>query len=129
MEGVAESNNPRVELNASHGRLGTGWRNPNLDAVRAAPDFGDQATTFNLTVSVQLPNARRGALIMALADSLKSLNELDLADLNTENLGSWPLPVKIITGMLLFGLVFTGGYYLHIEALQLRLGGCSVNRR
>jgi type IV pilus assembly protein PilO len=60
---------------------------------------------------------------MALADSLKSLNELDLADLNTENLGSWPLPVKIITGMLLFGLVFTGGYYLHIEALQLRLQG------
>jgi len=60
---------------------------------------------------------------MALADSLKSLNELDLADLNIENLGSWPLPVKIITGMLLFGLVFTGGYYLHIEALQLRLQG------
>lgn len=60
---------------------------------------------------------------MALADSLKSLNELDLADLNTENLGSWPLPVKIITGMLLFCLVFTGGYYLHIEALQLRLQG------
>jgi len=60
---------------------------------------------------------------MALADSLKSLNELDLADLNIENLGSWPLPVKIITGMLLFCLVFTGGYYLHIEALQLRLQG------
>jgi type IV pilus assembly protein PilO len=48
---------------------------------------------------------------------------LDLADLNIENLGSWPLPVKIITGMLLFCLVFTGGYYLHIEALQLRLQG------
>ena len=60
---------------------------------------------------------------MALADSLKSLNELDLADLNIENLGSWPLPVKIITGTLLFCLVFTGGYYLHIEALQLRLQG------
>lgn len=60
---------------------------------------------------------------MALADSLKSLNELDLADLNIENLGSWPLPVKIITGMLLFCLVVTGGYYLHIEALQLRLQG------
>ena len=62
-------------------------------------------------------------MIMALADSLKSLNELDLADLNIENLGSWPLPVKIITGTLLFCLVFTGGYYLHIEALQLRLQG------
>jgi type IV pilus assembly protein PilN len=35
---------------------GSDWlENPNLDAVRAAPDFGDQATTFNLSVSVQLP--------------------------------------------------------------------------
>ncbi len=28
---------------------------PNLDAVRAAPTYGDQATTFKLTVGVQLP--------------------------------------------------------------------------
>ena len=31
--------------------------NPNLDAVRAATEFGDQATSFNLTVNVQLPDA------------------------------------------------------------------------
>ena len=30
---------------------------PNLDAVRAAPSYGDQATTFNLTVKVQLPTS------------------------------------------------------------------------
>jgi len=60
---------------------------------------------------------------MALADTLKSLNELDLADLNFENLGSWPLPIKIISGVMLFALLVTGGYYLHIEALQLRLEG------
>jgi len=54
IEGVAESNN-RVSslmrrLDASE------WlEEPNLDAVRAAPAFGDQATTFNLTVSIQLP--------------------------------------------------------------------------
>jgi type IV pilus assembly protein PilN len=29
----------------------------NLDAVRAAPSYGEQATTFNLTVGVQLANA------------------------------------------------------------------------
>jgi type IV pilus assembly protein PilN len=35
---------------------GSDWlEEPNLDAVRAAPDYGDQATTFNLTVNVQLP--------------------------------------------------------------------------
>ena len=33
----------------------TGLEHPNLDAVQAAPDYGDQATTFKLTVSLQLP--------------------------------------------------------------------------
>lgn len=54
IEGVAESNN-RVsslmrKLDASD------WlENPNLDAVETAPDYGDQATTFKLTVNLQLP--------------------------------------------------------------------------
>ena len=54
MEGVAESNNRVSSL--MRRMEGSDWlEEPNLDAVRAAPDFGDQATTFNLTVSVQLP--------------------------------------------------------------------------
>lgn len=54
ISGVAESNN-RVSslmrrLDASN------WlTNPNLDAVRAAPLYGDQANTFDLTVQVELP--------------------------------------------------------------------------
>ncbi|EED34636.1 fimbrial assembly [Luminiphilus syltensis NOR5-1B] len=53
IQGVAESNN-RVSslmrrLDASE------WlQDPNLDAVVAAPEFGDQAATFTLTVGVQL---------------------------------------------------------------------------
>ena len=53
IEGVAESNN-RVsslmrQLDASD------WlENPNLDAVQAAPEFGGQATTFTLTVNLEL---------------------------------------------------------------------------
>ena len=53
IEGVAESNN-RVsslmrQLDASD------WlENPNLDAVQAAPEFGEQATTFALTVNLEL---------------------------------------------------------------------------
>ena len=58
---------------------------------------------------------------MALADSLKSLNEFDLSDLDFDNLGSWPLAVKVIVAILLFVLVVVGGYYYHIEALQKRL--------
>ncbi len=54
IKGVAESNN-RVSslmrrLDASE------WlANPNLDAVKAAPEYGDQANTFNLTVQIQAP--------------------------------------------------------------------------
>lgn len=60
---------------------------------------------------------------MALADTLKSLNEFDLGDLDFDNLGSWPLAIKILTGLLLFGLLVVGGYYYHIEGLQLQLEG------
>ena len=54
IQGVAESNN-RVsslmrQLDASD------WlANPNLDAVRAVPKYGDQANTFTMTVQVKAP--------------------------------------------------------------------------
>ena len=54
INGVAESNN-RVsslmrQLDASD------WlANPSLDKVSAAPKYGDQATTFNLTVDIKAP--------------------------------------------------------------------------
>jgi len=60
---------------------------------------------------------------MAVADTLKSLNDFDLGDLDFENLGSWPLAIKILAGLLLFGLIVVGGYYYHIEGLQLQLEG------
>lgn len=58
---------------------------------------------------------------MALADTLRSLNELDLAELDFENVGSWPAPVKIFAGFMLLVLLLLAGYYYHIEGLQLRL--------
>lgn len=58
---------------------------------------------------------------MAFANTLRALKELDLADLNFENLGSWPLIIKLFVGVLLFTLHIAAGYHLHIEALQLRL--------
>lgn len=56
IKGIAESNN---RVSSLMRRLdASDWlANPNLDAVTAAPEYGDQATTFNLTVSVQLPTA------------------------------------------------------------------------
>ena len=54
IEGVAESNN---RVSSLMRRLdASDWlEKPNLDAVETAPDYGDQATTFKLTVNLQLP--------------------------------------------------------------------------
>lgn len=56
VSGVAESNN---RVSSLMRRLdASDWlANPNLDKVKAAPNFGDQANTFNLTVKVQAPSA------------------------------------------------------------------------
>jgi type IV pilus assembly protein PilN len=52
--GVAESNN---RVSSLMRRLdGSEWlEDPNLDQVRAAPSYGEQAATFDLTVMVSLP--------------------------------------------------------------------------
>ncbi len=55
IQGVAESNN---RVSSLMRRLdASDWlKEPNLDAVRAAPNFGDQANNFNLKVKVDLPS-------------------------------------------------------------------------
>ena len=54
IRGVAESNN---RVSSLMRRLdASDWlANPRLDAVKAAPEYGDQANTFNLTVQIQAP--------------------------------------------------------------------------
>ncbi len=56
IQGVAESNN-RVSSLMRRLEASDWLAEPNLDAVKAAPEFGEQATTFNLTVNVQLPSS------------------------------------------------------------------------
>ena len=57
--GAAESNN---RVSSLMRRLdGSDWlENPNLDSVRAAPAYGDQAATFDLSVQVDLPESPDG---------------------------------------------------------------------
>ncbi|MEE4204009.1 MAG: type 4a pilus biogenesis protein PilO [Halieaceae bacterium] len=57
----------------------------------------------------------------SFSDSLRSLNELDLSDLDFENVGSWPQAVKVIAGILLFAILVAAGYYYHVEPLLKRL--------
>jgi type IV pilus assembly protein PilN len=53
--GIAESNN-RVSSLMRRLDASDWFAEPNLQGVRAEPSFGDQATTFNMTVKLQLPN-------------------------------------------------------------------------
>lgn len=58
---------------------------------------------------------------MALADTLKSLQEIQLSDLTLDNIGSWPMPVKVIVWALVFVLVCFLGYNYHLKELQMQL--------
>lgn len=52
---------------------------------------------------------------MSLADSLKSLNEFDINDLDVNNAGIWPAPIKAIVLLIIFGLIIGGGYWFFIK--------------
>lgn len=54
--GIAESNN-RVSSLMRRLDASDWFKEPNLEGVRAEPTFGEQATTFNMTVQLQLPSA------------------------------------------------------------------------
>lgn len=58
---------------------------------------------------------------MSWKDSLKSLQEIDLNDLDLNNLGSWPAPIKGIVCVLLLVAVLVGGYFFHVQDLQEEL--------
>jgi type IV pilus assembly protein PilO len=58
---------------------------------------------------------------MSLAQSLESLRKVNLSELDANNLGSWPGPVKVIAGVLLLVGVLALGYNFHLKDLQAQL--------
>lgn len=58
---------------------------------------------------------------MALEDTLQAVREFDINDLDFENVGVWPTPVKIIVWTILLIATLVGGYYYHIQDLQNEL--------
>lgn len=62
---------------------------------------------------------------MSFADSLRtwqeSLQDFDINDLDLENIGSWPTPIKAITWILVFAIVVFGVYKYDIADLQKQL--------
>lgn len=63
---------------------------------------------------------------MSVMDSLKSLNELDVSDLDFENVGSWPVAIKVIAGVFVFVALVAFGYYYHIEGMQKQLAAAQT---
>ncbi len=51
---------------------------------------------------------------MALKDSLEQLRSFDVADLDVNNIGSWPAAIKAIILIVLLVLVLVGGYSLYL---------------
>jgi type IV pilus assembly protein PilO len=55
---------------------------------------------------------------MSFAESIESLKKVDLADLDLNNLGSWPAAVKVITCGLMLVVGLALGYNFYLKDLQ-----------
>jgi type IV pilus assembly protein PilO len=58
---------------------------------------------------------------VAFQDVLNDLRELDFSELNAENIGSWPLPVKVIAWVLTFIVLVVAGYFYTISDMRDQL--------
>jgi type IV pilus assembly protein PilO len=56
-----------------------------------------------------------------LAAQLKALNEVDLADLDLDAIATWPAALKVILLVILYALILSAGFYLHLEAIEQTL--------
>lgn len=45
----------------------------------------------------------------------------DLNNLSLDNIGSWPLPIKIILGMVVFSIILGAGVYYHVQPMRVQL--------
>lgn len=63
---------------------------------------------------------------MAIQDSLEQLQNFDINDLDVNNIGSWPAPVKLILMVLAFALVLGAGYYFYLTDKQTMLERAEV---
>ena len=61
-------------------------------------------------------------MIVAFQDMLRDLRDLDFNELDADNIGSWPLPVKVIVWVLVFLILVVGGYFYSISDRQDDLG-------
>lgn len=58
---------------------------------------------------------------MALQDVIRDLKELDFSELSVDNIGSWPMPVKVIAWVFAFVLLVVVGYVYTISDMRDQL--------
>ena len=58
---------------------------------------------------------------MSLSRKIQQLIAFDIKDLDTENMGSWPITIKTIIGMVVFIGVSAAGIFFHVIDLQQQL--------
>lgn len=55
---------------------------------------------------------------MSLVDSFKSLGKVDFAELDLNNIGSWPAAVRALACLIVLVVVLALGYFMHLTGLQ-----------
>lgn len=57
---------------------------------------------------------------MSIRDAIKELEGFDINELDFENIGSWPIIVKVVAWTIAFSAVLALGYFYDIADLQLQ---------
>lgn len=60
-------------------------------------------------------------MAMNVSEMMESLQNFDINDLDPNEIGIWPLPVKIILCVIVFIATLAGGYYLFLKDKQIEL--------
>lgn len=55
---------------------------------------------------------------MSLVDSFKSLGKVDFAELELNNIGSWPAAVRVLACLIVLTAVLALGYFMHLTDLR-----------
>lgn len=64
---------------------------------------------------------------MSFKETMRELQGLDLGELSFENIGSWPLAVKVIAWVLVFVALLALGYFYNIADLRQELAIAEQN--
>lgn len=64
---------------------------------------------------------------MSPSEWLESLRQVDIGELDMNNLGSWPVVVKVIAAVLLMVLVLGLGYFFYIQDIEDQLDSARVS--